>query len=97
MPDADLKTFITDPRDLGPEDMQRLGVRRVSRGDAIRQMCLACMGGSPTFVRECESGGCPLYWFRMGTDPFREAREMSDEQRAVMAERLAKAREARAA
>lgn len=88
-------TYATDPREMTPEDCNRLGFKRVSRGDAIRQMCLQCMGGSTAEVRRCENGACPLFLFRCGTDPFREAREMTEEQRAAGAERLRKARENR--
>lgn len=92
MPDEPL-----DPREMTPDDFLRLGVTRTSRGDAVRAMCLQCMGGSPREVLLCASANCPLWPFRMGTDPWREKREMSDEQRAASIERLAAARAARAA
>lgn len=88
-------TYATDPREMTPEDCNRLGFKRVSRGEAIRGMCLQCMGGSTAEVRRCENGGCPLFLFRCGTDPFREQREMTEEQRVAGAERLRKARENR--
>lgn len=75
-----------DPRKLSPEDFQRLGCQRTSRGNAIRQMCLQCMCGSAREVLLCGSGGCPLWPFRMGTDPWRAP--MSDEQRASAAARM---------
>jgi hypothetical protein len=81
---------------LTPAELAALGFERVSRGDAIRAMCLQCMGGSPNEVRACVSGTCPLFVFRLGSDPWREKREMSDEQREAAVARLAKAREARA-
>lgn len=87
-----MKTLATDPRDLTPEDMRRLGVERTSRANAIRRMCLQCMGGSHLAVRECESGGCPLFWFRTNYDPWRTP--MSEEQRAAASERLTGARAA---
>jgi hypothetical protein len=88
-------TYATDPREMTPEDLNRLGFKRVSRGQAIRDMCLSCMGGSPAEVRRCENGACPLFVFRMNHDPYREQREMTEEQRAAGAERLRKARESR--
>lgn len=45
----------------------RLGGKRVKLS-AFRQACLLCMGGSPSFVRECEAT-CLLHPFRMGTNP----------------------------
>ena len=93
----DGETQGRDPRQLTPADLASFGLERISRGDAIRAKCLDCCCGSPAEVRRCGAIDCALWPFRQGTDPFREAREMSDEQRAVMAERLRMAREARAA
>jgi hypothetical protein len=59
---------------------------------AIRQFCLWCMGGSSKEVDLCQSGHCPLHPFRYGKNPYRKPRELTDEQRQEMAERLAKAR-----
>lgn len=59
---------------------------------AVRAKCLDCCGYSPAEVRECAIEGCALHPFRMGKNPFRKKRVLSDEQRAEMAERLAKAR-----
>ena len=87
--------MTTDPRDMTPADLAALGLTRTSRGDAIRAKCIDCMGGSPAEVRLCASGSCALWPFRMGTDPWREAREMTDEQRQAAAERLARARAVR--
>ena len=61
---------------------------------AIRAKCLDCCGGSPAEVRECEIDHCALHPFRMGKNPFRKKRELSDEQREALAERLAAARQA---
>jgi hypothetical protein len=84
-----------DPRKMGPADMEALGLERISRGDAVRAKCLDCMGSSPAEVRRCGDVTCALWPFRMGSDPFREKREISDEQREAAAERFRLAREAR--
>lgn len=89
-------TYATDPREMTPEDLIRLGFKRTSRGDAIREMCRSCMGGSYAEVRRCENGGCPLFLFRMSHDPWREQREMTEEQKQAGADRLRAAREKRA-
>ena len=60
---------------------------------AIRAKCLDCCCGMPSEVRECPCTDCALHPYRMGKNPFRKKREMSDEQRAELAERLAKARQ----
>ena len=55
---------------------------------AIREFCLGCCGDSPLAVRECAAPDCALYAFRMGSNPYRKKRELTEEQRAVMGERL---------
>jgi len=77
-----------DPREMDADDFARLGIGRTSRGSAIRAMCLQCMGGSSHEVLLCASSPCPLWPFRCGTDPFREKREMTDEQRQAAADRF---------
>ena len=59
---------------------------------AVRAKCLDCCGGSPAEVRECEITHCDLHPYRMGKNPFRQKRVLSDEQREVMAARLAAGR-----
>lgn len=34
----------------------------------VRRFCIECMGGQPSLVTGCESGGCPLHDYRMGKD-----------------------------
>jgi len=64
---------------------------------AIRAKCLDCSGGSIVEVRECGIETCVLHQFRMGKNPFRKKREMSPEQKSALADRLAAAREQKAA
>lgn len=63
---------------------------------AIRAKCLDCCAGSPAEVRECHIITCDLHPYRMGKNPFRKKRELSEDQRAALAERLAAARDAKA-
>jgi hypothetical protein len=86
-----------DPRQMTGAELEALGRPRISRGDAIRAKCLDCCCGSPAEVRRCGMLDCALWPFRMGTDPYREAREISEEQRVAGVERLAAARRQRAA
>lgn len=62
---------------------------------AIRLKCLDCSGGSSIEVDKCPVKQCPIWPFRYGRNPYRTKRELSEEQRAEMAERLRKARENR--
>ena len=54
----------------------------------IHQKCMDCSAYQPKEIELCPSDDCPLYPFRMGKDPFKTGREISDAQR----ENLAKAR-----
>lgn len=62
---------------------------------AIRAFCLGCVGNSPNEVKLCPSEKCPLHPFRFGKNPYRTTvkRELTDEQRAALADRLRKMRE----
>lgn len=85
-----------DPREMSGADLDARGYVRISRGDAIRAYCVSvCMCGSTKEVLLCANGACPMWPFRMGTDPWREKRELTEEQRLAGAERLRAAREAR--
>ena len=59
---------------------------------AIRLFCLECCGGSSNEVKLCSAQKCALYPFRFGKNPFRPKRELTNEQRAAIAERLKAAR-----
>ena len=58
---------------------------------AIRCFCIECMGGQVREVKDCTAPNCPLYAFRMGKNPYR-SRELTDEERQVIAERLRNAK-----
>jgi hypothetical protein len=95
-----LSPFPEDGGELIGKDLREVPLPSLSRYDgernplkALRARCLDCCCGSAKEVRKCTSVACPSWPFRMGTNPFREKRVLSAEQRAVMAERLARARE----
>lgn len=62
---------------------------------AIREKCLDCCMGQTSEVKYCTAEDCPLWPFRMGKNPFRQKRELTDEQKANLAVRMKKAREAK--
>lgn len=62
---------------------------------AIREFCLDCCGDSVSAVRECPSVECALHPFRLGKNPYRAKREMTDEQREAAKIRLSEARSKR--
>ena len=55
---------------------------------AIRAKCLDCCGQQANEVKMCPAQDCHLYPFRLGKNPYRK-RELTPEQRATMAARLA--------
>ena len=59
---------------------------------AIREFCLDCCGDSSAAVKECTAKNCALYPFRLGKNPFRSKRELTDEQKEALRVRMAEAR-----
>lgn len=59
---------------------------------AIRAFCLGCSGDSSTEVKLCTIERCPLYPFRFGKNPYRQRREMTEEEKEVLRYRLREAR-----
>ena len=59
---------------------------------AIRAFCMECSCGQTSEVKCCPVYKCPLYPFRMGKNPYRQRREMSEEEKQVLADRLKEAR-----
>ena len=62
---------------------------------AIRAKCIDCCGGMMSMVQDCGIPSCPIYPFRSGKNPFRTKKEMSEEQRKAVKERLAKSRKSK--
>lgn len=59
---------------------------------AIRAKCLDCCCGAPSEVSACTAETCPLHPFRFGKNPYRQRREMTEEEKRVLADRLKEAR-----
>ena len=59
---------------------------------AIRAYCLECSCGATSEVKYCPIDNCPLYPFRFGKNPYRQRREMTEEEKQVLADRLKEAR-----
>lgn len=57
---------------------------------AIREKCLDCCCGNASEVRKCVAVDCPLWPFRMSTNPFRKKPELSSAQKRARLERLSK-------
>lgn len=50
----------------------------------IHQKCMDCSAYQPKEIELCPSDDCPLYPFRMGKDPFKTARPLSEAQKAAL-------------
>ena len=59
---------------------------------AIHLKCYDCSAYNINEIKECPVKECPLYPFRQGKNPFRK-RELTDEQRQKIGERLNKAKQ----
>lgn len=59
---------------------------------AIRAKCLDCSCGSTAEVAACTVTQCALFPFRFGKNPYRQRREMSEEEKQVLSHRLREAR-----
>ena len=59
---------------------------------AIRSKCLDCCCGSSTEVANCTAIRCALFPFRFGKNPYRQRREMTEQEKQVLAHRLKEAR-----
>ena len=75
-----------------PSQILSLKFRAQNPLKAIREKCLDCCCGNATEVRKCVAVDCPLWPFRMGTNPFRKKRELSRQQKHERSERLRKAK-----
>ena len=76
-----------DPRKLSGETLS-LYFRAKNPLKALRERCLDCCCGQQSEVRKCTAVNCPSWPFRMGTNPFRQKRVMSADQKRALAERL---------
>ena len=59
---------------------------------AIRAKCLDCCCGSSAEVANCTATRCALFPFRFGKNPYRQRREMTEQEKQVLADRLREAR-----
>ena len=55
---------------------------------AIRENCIECCSGSKGEVKLCTCTKCPLWPFRLGKNPYRKGRIMTDEQKQAFSERI---------
>ena len=91
---ADVQYDIDDPEDTEEnEEESEEGTGAISPLKAIRKNCIQCIGSIREIPKCTASKSCPLYPFRMGKNPFRQKRVLSEEQREASRLRLQHARE----
>lgn len=66
------------PEFWGREGLGMIGHRKRPILKVIRAKCVDCSVHQPKEVRLCQFVTCPLWPYRMGTDPFRKGREAED-------------------
>src|SRR5262249_4021609 len=81
-----------NPLELTAEIFADLGHRPQPILSTIRKKCLDCCGEAPSEVRRCPSVKCALWPYRMGSNPFRKARELTEGEKGSIGDRLAAAR-----
>jgi hypothetical protein len=62
-----------DPRKMTVAALTARGHPPISRAAAIRANCLDCCGDNAAEVRRCAVLSCPLWPFRLRTNPYRQA------------------------
>jgi hypothetical protein len=78
-PAADGNVIGQDPRRLSTDELRELGHRGKPLLQAMRRRCIDCCGGKKDEVRRCTAVACPLWPYRMGTDPWHPQAKPADE------------------
>lgn len=85
-----------DPRTTTEAELNAAGHHKRRLLDAVRENCIGCCAGYVAEVRRCRMVQCPMWPYRMGTNPF-STKDLSDEVRQAASARLAAGRAKRAA
>jgi hypothetical protein len=75
-----------DPRRMTEAELNAIGHFKRPILRAIRQNCVECCAGAEAEVRRCRMITCPMWPYRMASNPFRE--KLGDEQREAARARL---------
>ena len=69
---------------MTPDDLRKIGHEPMSPLKALRLRCLDCCIGSAHEVKHCGAVKCPSWPFRLGQNPWRKKRQISDNQLAAL-------------
>jgi len=81
---SDGSTEGENPSLLSKKNFEELGHKGLAPLKAIRANCVECSGGSAAEARKCVTVTCPLWPYRMGKNPFRRPKKISDTQLACL-------------
>ena len=70
------------------EEFNREVIENTNVLRAIKLKCLDCSTYNINEIKECIVKNCPLYPFRLGNNPFRKKKELSEEERNKLSERM---------
>jgi hypothetical protein len=68
-----------NPRQIDQADLRAAGHLPMPVLKAIRAKCVDCYCGSPGEIRNCIVTSCPLWPYRMGSNPWRSPKVLSPE------------------
>lgn len=63
------------PKDMDVDSLKALGHEKQPILRVIRRTCLSCTNGYLAEIRHCPVTDCPLWPYRMGSNPFRTVTE----------------------
>lgn len=64
---------------LSKENLKQWGYESTPLLKAVRAKCVDCSGGSVYEANKCTDIQCPLWVFRLGKNPFKKTRKLSEE------------------
>ena len=88
---------MEDARDVADNNISKKSQRNPVK--AIRAKCIDCCGADDYInrIRNCEITKCAIHPSRMGKNPYREKKQLTEEQQAMYKERARKMWETRKA
>ncbi len=64
--------------------------KNITEKDRIKAICLNCCCGGYIEVIECTTNDCPIFYLRNDRNPYKQPRELSEEQKQAMDEYILK-------
>lgn len=82
-----------DPRKMTEQELKNMGFNDIPLLKVIRKKCLDCAGNSEAEIRRCTAVSCELWPYRMGKNPLRKRKELTQDQKEKLVQRMNMARE----